>query len=154
MTERRTLPVLALRETVVFPHVAVPISAGRPGTVQAIEAAMANDRRLFAVCQVENRDEIEGENLHGMGVVVKIVQVQRAPGVLQLLIQGERRARPLEYQERDEMLEAVVERTEVKHTVLKELEDGRWKGSLRSKGATLWAPPRPAPARRPPSRSR
>lgn len=109
MSERRTLPVMALRETVVFPHVAVPISAGRPGTVQAIEAAMANDRRLFAVCQIENRDEIEPENLYDVGVIVKIVQVQRAPGVLQLLIQGERRARPIEYRERDEMLEAVVE---------------------------------------------
>ncbi|HEX6589018.1 MAG TPA: endopeptidase La [Longimicrobiales bacterium] len=109
MTERRTLPVLALRETVVFPHVAVPISAGRPATVQAIEAAMANDRRLFAVCQMENRDEIEADNLHAVGVIVKIMQVQRAPGVLQLLIQGERRARPLEYTTKDEMLEAVVE---------------------------------------------
>ena len=65
---------------------AVPISAGRPATVQAIEAAMANDRRLFAVCQIENRDEIESDNLHQVGVIVKIMQVQRAPGVLQLLI--------------------------------------------------------------------
>ena len=70
---------------------------------------MANDRRLFAVCQIENRDEIEPDNLHKVGVIVKIVQVQRAPGVLQLLIQGERRARPLEYTTRDEMLEAVTE---------------------------------------------
>ena len=109
MSDRRTLPVLALRETVVFPHVAVPISAGRPATVQAIEAAMANDRRLFAVCQIENRDDIEAANLHQVGVIVKIMQVQRAPGVLQLLIQGERRARPLEYTTREDMLEAVVE---------------------------------------------
>jgi len=107
--QQRTLPVLALRETVVFPHVAVPISAGRPGTVQAIEAAMANDRRLFAVCQIENQDDIEQDNLHGMGVVVKIVQVQRAPGVLQLLIQGEKRGRPARYIEKGDMLEAVVE---------------------------------------------
>src|SRR5688500_2204905 len=109
MSDRRTLPVLALRETVVFPHVAVPISAGRPATVQAIEAAMENDRRLFAVCQIENRDDIEAANLHQVGVIVKIMQVQRAPGVLQLLIQGERRARPLEYTTREDMLEAVVE---------------------------------------------
>ena len=49
MSERLTLPVLPLRETVVFPGVAVPISAGRPGTLQAIEAALAADRRVFAV---------------------------------------------------------------------------------------------------------
>ena len=51
MAERLTLPVLPLRETVVFPGVAVPISAGRPGTVEAIQAALEGDRQMFAVCQ-------------------------------------------------------------------------------------------------------
>jgi ATP-dependent Lon protease len=85
------LPVLPLRETVVFPGVAVPISAGRPGTLRAIETALAGDRKVFAVAQRENRDEVETDNLYGVGTVVRIAQVQRGVGGMQLLIQGESR---------------------------------------------------------------
>ncbi len=99
MSERTTLPVLPLRETVVFPGVAVPISAGRPGTLQAVEAALQGDRRLFAVAQIENRDEVETENLYHVGTVVRIAQVQRGVGGMQLLIQGEHRAMSLGYAE-------------------------------------------------------
>jgi len=108
MAERLRLPVLPMRETVVFPGVALPISAGRPGTLEAIERVLEGDQRqLFAVCQRENVDEPEPEVLYEMGVIVRIVQVQRTPGGLQLLIQGERRAKALTYQKTgDAMLEA------------------------------------------------
>ncbi|HEU4557487.1 MAG TPA: endopeptidase La [Longimicrobium sp.] len=99
MSERTTLPVLPLRETVVFPGTAVPISAGRPGTLQAIEAALAGDRRMLAVAQKENRDEVEPENLFNVGTVVRIAQVQRGGGGVQLLIHGEHRAMALQYAE-------------------------------------------------------
>jgi len=109
MTERLTLPVLPLRETVVFPGAAVPISAGRPGTVEAIQAALEGDRRMFAVCQRENVEEVTPEVLYEVGVVIRIVQAQRARGGVQLLIQGQERARALEYRRRGQgMLEAVV----------------------------------------------
>ncbi len=97
MSERMMLPVLPLRETVVFPGVAVPISAGRPGTLQAIEAALAGDRRVFAVAQRENRDEVELDNLYTVGTVVRIAQVQRGAGGMQLLIHGEKRGLALNY---------------------------------------------------------
>jgi ATP-dependent Lon protease len=97
MGKRITLPVLPMRDTVVFPGVAVPISAGRPGTIEAIEKALQADRRLFAVCQRENVDDVESENLFEMGVIVRILQVQRSPAGFQLLIQGEERARALSY---------------------------------------------------------
>jgi len=97
MSERTTLPVLPLRETVIFPGTAVPISAGRPGTLQAIEAALAGDRRMLAVAQRENRDEVEPENLFTVGTVVRIAQVQRGGGGVQLLIHGEHRAMALQY---------------------------------------------------------
>src|SRR4051794_6163141 len=97
MSERTTLPVLPLRETVVFPGTAVPISAGRPGTLQAIEAALAGDRRMLAVAQKENRDEVEADNLYTVGTVVRIAQVQRGGGGVQLLIHGEHRAMALQY---------------------------------------------------------
>ncbi|MBV9110479.1 MAG: endopeptidase La [Gemmatimonadetes bacterium] len=108
MSERTTLPVLPLRETVVFPGTAVPISAGRPGTLQAIEAALAGDRRMLAVAQRENRDEVEAENLYTVGTVVRIAQVQRGGGGVQLLIHGEHRAMALQYVDTDKGLAAHV----------------------------------------------
>ncbi|HEY0881518.1 MAG TPA: endopeptidase La, partial [Archangium sp.] len=77
--------------------VALPINAGRPGTVEAIERALQSDRRLFAVCQKSNVDDVTPEALYEMGVVVRILQVQRTPTGFQLLIQGEQRARALSY---------------------------------------------------------
>jgi ATP-dependent Lon protease len=108
MSERTTLPVLPLRETVVFPGTAVPISAGRPGTLQAIEAALAGDRRMLAVAQKENRDEVEADNLYTVGTVVRIAQVQRGGGGVQLLIHGEHRAMALQYVEGEHGLAANV----------------------------------------------
>ena len=97
MPKRITLPVLPMRETVVFPGVALPISAGRPGTIEAIEAALKGDKRLFAVCQRTNVDDVTSEVLYELGVIVRILQVQKASGGFQLLIQGEDRARALHY---------------------------------------------------------
>jgi ATP-dependent Lon protease len=102
MSERLTLPVLPLRETVIFPGVAVPISAGRPGTLKAVDAALAADRRIFAVAQRENQEAIEIENLFTVGVICRITQVQRGVGGVQLLIQGEERALALGFSEADD----------------------------------------------------
>ncbi len=108
MMDKLTLPVLPLRETVVFPGVAVPLGAGRPGTLEAIEEALKGDHRLFAVCQRENVDEPVPEVMHDMGVVVRVVQAQRGRDSFQLLIQGERRARVLTYHRDGDMLRADV----------------------------------------------
>jgi ATP-dependent Lon protease len=104
MSKRVTLPVLPMRETVVFPGVALPISAGRPGTLEAIEEALAGERRLFAVCQRENTDEVIAERLYEIGVIIRIVQVQRGQGGLQLLIQGEQRAKALNLERAGEQM--------------------------------------------------
>jgi ATP-dependent Lon protease len=109
MGDRVRLPVLPLRETVVFPGVAVPISAGRPGTVEAIQKALDGDRRMFAVCQRENADDATPEILYDFGVIIRVVQSQRVRGGLQLLIQGEQRAEAIEISLTGEVgLEAVV----------------------------------------------
>ncbi len=109
MGERFTLPVLPLRDTVVYPGVAVPISAGRPGTVEAVQAALDGDRRLFAVAQRENVDEPEPSVLFNVGTVVRIIQTHRVRGGVQLLVQGESRAQAISYQEDgEEMLRAVL----------------------------------------------
>jgi len=109
MSERFTLPVLPLRDTVVFPGVAVPISAGRPGTVEAVQEALDGDRRLFAVAQRENVDEPDPEILYRVGTIVRIIQTHRVRGGVQLLVQGEDRAQCVRYESEGEaMLKAVL----------------------------------------------
>jgi ATP-dependent Lon protease len=104
MAERFTLPVLPLRDTVVYPGVAVPISAGRPGTVEAVQEALDGDRRLFAVAQKENVDDPSPEILYPVGTVVRIIQTHRVRGGVQLLVQGEGRAQALNYQKEGEAM--------------------------------------------------
>ncbi len=109
MGERFTLPVLPLRDTVVYPGVAVPISAGRPGTVEAVQEALDGDRRLFAVAQRENVDDPQPEYLYNVGTIVRIIQTHRVRGGVQLLVQGESRAQAISYRsEGDSMLHAVL----------------------------------------------
>lgn len=109
MADRFTLPVLPLRDTVVYPGVAVPISAGRPGTVEAVQEALDGDRRLFAVAQRENVDDAVPEYLYSVGTVVRIIQTHRVRGGVQLLVQGEGRAQALSYdQDGKAMLQAVL----------------------------------------------
>ena len=97
MGDRYSLPVLPLRDTVVYPGVAVPISAGRPGTVEAVQDALEGDRRLFAVAQRENVDDPHPDLLYQVGTVVRIIQTHRVRGGVQLLVQGEGRAQALSY---------------------------------------------------------
>ena len=107
MGERFTLPVLPLRDTVVYPGVAVPISAGRPGTVEAVQKALDGDRRLFAVAQRENVDDPQPEYLYNVGTIVRIIQTHRVRGGVQLLVQGEGRAQALSYRiDGESMLDA------------------------------------------------
>ena len=98
MGERYRLPVLPLRDTVVYPGVAVPISAGRPGTIEAVQAALEGDRRLLAVAQRENVDKPTAEGLYQVGTVVRIIQTHRVRAGIQLLVQGDGRAQVLSYE--------------------------------------------------------
>ncbi|WP_165074608.1 endopeptidase La [Paludisphaera rhizosphaerae] len=106
MAERQTLPVLPLRGTVIYPGLTVPIGVGRPGTLHAIEAALKENREVFAVAQRENVDEPTTDQLYTMGVVGKIGQVQRGLGGVQLLLQGEHRAVVLNYHDDQDYLTA------------------------------------------------
>ncbi len=113
MSDRMTLPVLPLREMVLFPGVTAPISAGRAPTLRAIEAALKTERRLiFAVAQRENTEQVSIDNLYSIGTVARIGQMQRGLAGVQLLLQGEFRASAVHIVERDGYLEAVVRETE------------------------------------------
>ncbi|MBA3656358.1 MAG: endopeptidase La [Gemmatimonadaceae bacterium] len=108
MAQRQTMPVLPLRGTVIFPGLTMPIAAGRPGTLRAIEAALKNDRLIFAVAQRDNTEEPNPEILYSMGVIARIGQIQRGLGGVQLLLQGEQRATSLQYSTNEGYLSAVV----------------------------------------------
>ncbi|MFW6193745.1 MAG: endopeptidase La, partial [Gemmatimonadota bacterium] len=111
--ERVRLPVLALRGTVVFPSVAAPIAAGRDKTLKAIEAAVEEDKLVFAVAQTDaEHEEPEPDVLHQVGTICRIAQMQRVPGGVQMVVQGQARAAALQYEEREGHLEAVVRRLE------------------------------------------
>ena len=70
MAERKTLPILPLRGTVLFPGITVPIGVGRPGTLRAVETAIKADGLLFAVAQRENQEEPTPEGLYSVGIVL------------------------------------------------------------------------------------
>ncbi|MGH7548496.1 MAG: endopeptidase La [Gemmatimonadales bacterium] len=109
MSERMTLPVLPLRDVVLFPGVSTPIGAGRPATLRAIEAALKSESRLiFAVAQRENLDPVTPSMLYTMGTVAKISQIQRGLGGVQLLLHGEMRGTALHYVEIGGYVEADV----------------------------------------------
>ena len=113
MSERLTLPVLPLREVVLFPGVAAPIGAGRPATLRAIEAALKSESHLiFAVAQRENVDTVTPGVLYTTGTIAKISQIQRGLGGVQLLLHGENRATALHYSENGRYLEAIVREVE------------------------------------------
>jgi len=113
MSERLTLPVLPLREVVLFPGVAAPIGAGRPATLRAIEAALKSESHLiFAVAQRENVDTVTPGVLYTTGTIAKISQIQRGLGGVQLLLHGENRAMALHYSENGRYLEAIVREVE------------------------------------------
>ena len=110
MSETSTLPVLPLRDTVVFPGVTTPIGAGRPGTLRAIQAASATESKLvFAVSQRENLEKVTPDRLHTIGTIARIGQLQRVTGGVQFLLHGEDRGIALRISESsDGYLEAVV----------------------------------------------
>jgi len=113
MAERLTLPVLPLREVVLFPGVTAPIGAGRPGTLRAIEAALTTpDRLVFAVSQRQNVESVTSEVLYTVGTIARIGQMQRGLSGMQLLLHGERRGIALHYGEKDGYIQAVVREAE------------------------------------------
>jgi ATP-dependent Lon protease len=109
MSEQIQLPVLPLREAVLFPGLAMPIGAGRPGTLRAIEAALREPEPLIlALTQRENLDEVTPDGLHTVGTLARIGQVHRNLSGMQLVLHGERRVVALRLREHDGYLRAAT----------------------------------------------
>jgi ATP-dependent Lon protease len=111
MTESLNLPVLPMRNSVLLPGVSTPISAGRPGTLRAIEAALNGPERLvFAVSQRQDSEKVTPEMLHTIGTIARIGSVQRGLGSVRLLLEGQSRGIALRIsQHKNGYLEASVQ---------------------------------------------
>ena len=92
MTE--SLPVLPLRDIVVFPHMIVPLFVGREKSVAALEAAMAADKNIFLVAQLDPaEDDPDRSALYDLGVVATVLQLLKLPdGTVRVLVEGKQRA--------------------------------------------------------------
>jgi ATP-dependent Lon protease len=109
LADRLTIPVLPLRDVVLFPGVTAPIGAGRPMTIKSIEAALATpDKLVFAVAQRENIEGVSPEGLYTVGTIARIGQLQRGMSGMQLLLHGERRAMAMHVTEEHGHLVAVI----------------------------------------------
>ncbi|NCT95863.1 MAG: endopeptidase La [Comamonadaceae bacterium] len=91
------LPLLPLRDVVVFPHMVIPLFVGRPKSIKALEAAMEAERRIMLVAQkAAAKDEPSPEDMFEMGCVATILQMLKLPdGTVKVLVEGVQRAKVL-----------------------------------------------------------
>ncbi len=107
----RQLPILPLRDIVVFPHRIVPLFVGREKSVAALEAAMAADKELFLVAQLDpGEDDPDRDALYDLGVIATAMQLLKLPdGTVRVLVEGVKRARLVDLASRDGYMAAEVE---------------------------------------------
>jgi len=93
------LPVLPLRDVVVFPYVAMPLLVGRPASLSAIDASVNEGALLFLVAQRNaDTEDPAAADLHRVGVVARVLQIARQPnGTARILVEGLARARVTRY---------------------------------------------------------
>ena len=89
------LPLLPLRDVVVFPHMVIPLFVGRPKSIKALESAMEAERRIMLVAQkTAAKDEPSVEDMFEVGCVATILQLLKLPdGTVKVLVEGQQRAR-------------------------------------------------------------
>ena len=109
MSTRTQLPVLPLRQAVLFPHSTRPVSVGRASTGRAVRAALASeDKRVFVVLQTENDERVTPDRLHTIGTIATVQELQHSSRGVHLLLQGERRGIAIRFEERDRYIEATL----------------------------------------------
>ena len=89
-----TLPLLPLRDVVVFPHMVIPLFVGRPKSIKALEAAMEAGRQIMLVAQkAAGKDEPKSDDMFDIGCVSSILQLLKLPdGTVKVLVEGVQRA--------------------------------------------------------------
>jgi ATP-dependent Lon protease len=104
------VPVLPLRDVVIFPYVVIPLLVGRPASLAAIETALTEDKIILLVAQRDgDKQEPAAADLHRTGVIGRIIQVSRLPtGTTRVLVEGIARARVTRYIPSGSVLRAAV----------------------------------------------
>ena len=102
------LPVLPLRDIVVFPHMIVPLFVGREKSVRALEAVMREDKQILLLAQKNaTQDDPAAADLYEVGTVSTVLQLLKLPdGTVKVLVEGGRRARVSGWKETDSYFEA------------------------------------------------
>uniref|UniRef100_A0A8J4HDI7 Lon protease n=1 Tax=Acidicaldus sp. TaxID=1872105 RepID=A0A8J4HDI7_9PROT len=118
------LPVLPLRDIVVFPHMIVPLFVGREKSVRALEAVMKEDKQILLVAQKNAaQDDPSPEDIYRVGTVSTVLQLLKLPdGTVKVLVEGARRARITSFKETGPFFEAFVEPLPERLGETKELE--------------------------------
>jgi len=109
--EPTTLPLLPLRDVVVFPHMVIPLFVGRPKSIKALEAAMEAGRQIMLVAQkAAGKDEPKADDMFEIGCVSSILQMLKLPdGTVKVLVEGIQRAKTQSISDAGEHFTAVVE---------------------------------------------
>ena len=89
------MPVLPLRDVVVYPHMVIPLFVGREKSIQALERAMASDKKIFLVAQKDaGQDDPNPDDIYRIGTISTILQLLKLPdGTVKVLVEGGERAR-------------------------------------------------------------
>ncbi len=106
-----TLPVLPLRDIVVFPHMIVPLFVGRDKSVRALEDVMKEDKQILLVAQKNaGDDDPTTDDIHEVGTIGAVLQLLKLPdGTVKVLVEGGSRARIMRYTENSDFFEAYIQ---------------------------------------------
>jgi ATP-dependent Lon protease len=105
------LPLLPLRDVVVYPHLVIPLFVGRAKSVKALEIASEGNKQIFLVAQKSaNKDEPEASDLYDVGTIATVLQMLKLPdGTVKVLVEGVSRAKLAEFQDTDDCFTAKAE---------------------------------------------
>jgi ATP-dependent Lon protease len=109
-----TMPLLPLRDVVVFPHMIVPLFVGRERSIAALESAMKSEKGIFMVAQKSaQKDEPAESDIHKVGAIGVIIQLLRLPdGTVKVLVEGKKRGMIREYLANEDFFLVNVEEVE------------------------------------------
>ena len=124
VTETDLLPLLPLRDVVVYPHLVIPLFVGRAKSVRALELAVENGKQIVLVAQKSANQEDPGpQDLYEIGTLATILQMLKLPdGTVKVLVEGISRARVLEFIERDDSFAARIAPVEASIPVATEVQ--------------------------------
>jgi len=109
-TEQLTMPVLPLRDVVVYPHMVIPLFVGREKSIRCLQAAMDADKQVFLAAQKDaSVDEPTNDDIYPVGTVATVLQLLKLPdGTVKVLVEGKQRAQLDELQDDEEYFKASI----------------------------------------------